>query len=173
MFGRKVPNANLGVLFKDAFQNILSILYREKDLLSLRSNLGQELYAFLFTLTLFYATHLKRSLRDAAVRDLTTVCDAMYASMNDSRFQIRQAFYRNIAGSGQIRSEWFLTDFPNQPDIRMYIAFGDCLFNADCVKDYAGASISLRGFDEKISFNQMMLQIQDIIQEYSKAISKI
>ena len=134
MFGRRVPNSNLGILFKEVFQNILSILYREKDLVSLRVHLGHELYAFLFTTTLFYATLLKKSLRDSAVHDLTTVCDTMYASMNDSIFYNRMAFYKDLAGSGQIRNEWFLTSFPNQPDIRMYIAFGDCLYNSDCVK---------------------------------------
>ena len=173
MFWRKVPRENLGLLFKDTFQRITSILYREKDLVEIHNNLGHELYAFLFSTSIFYATRFNKALRDAAVHDLVTVCDSMFATMNNAYFQRRQDFYARIARSGQIRNEWFLSNFPDQPDIRMYIAFGDCLYNADCVNDYIGAPVSIRDFTDKISFNKMMLQIQDILQEYCKSVSKL
>ena len=173
MLFHNTPTGNLGDLFKSTFQSAYSILSKNIKLLSLKNNLGHELYAFLFTQTLFYMSQKKKKIREQALNDLYTVCDSFFAYLNNSYFQKRFDFYKSRCFDGFIRNDWFLSKYPNQPDIRLFIVFGDCLYNSDCVTDYDDAPISTRSVFEQMEYNKMMLKIQEILQEYCKSVGKL
>lgn len=173
MFGRKVPRGNLGELFKCTFQKILSILYSNHKALSLEFGYEIELYAFLYAVTLFLALSKKKPLQDALLRDFDTVCDSYFQNINSPYTFKRRSFYFQIAETGNVRNEWFLTDYPARSDFNMFIAFGDCLYNPSCIRDYSNASVSVRSIFDQMEFNRMMGEIREVLLSYCKSFTKL
>lgn len=74
----------------------------------------------------------------------------------------RIPFYCDIASGAPILGLWSVSELPPSvlsiPMLRCTVAFGDCITNPDCIKDYEHAPVLLADITEKASFSQSFTQ---------------
>jgi hypothetical protein len=178
MFFRKKPTVSLdmGVVFDDYFVKMLDVI---RPIASNYSNTYDfELLTFLYSLTLFYSGFLKKNKQEKVRAEVLEVLGEKFTwywmaldGTVKSSFSKRMDFYTSVVNGLPLRCEWCAES--NQPDIRLFIAFGDRIFNTNCCDDYENAPLVIRSIFEVQKFAEMMNEVKGLIQRYIGEFKKL
>lgn len=175
-FLKKEAPFNMGETFDDYFVKMLDII---RPVASNYSNTYDfELLTFLYSLTLYYARFLKKKKQDKVRADVLEALGEKFAwywmaldGTVKKSFSKRMDFYISVIKGLPIRCEW--CEESNQPDIRLFIAFGDRIFNPNCCDDYENAPLVVRSIFEVEKFAKMMNEIKGLVQMYIVEFKKL
>ena len=180
MFLRKKPDAsfNMGEMFDSYYVKMLDII--RPIAIDYSTTYDYELLTFLYSSTLFYAGHLKKNKQEKVREEVLEVLGEKFElywmgldGKVKSSFSKRMDFYISVANGLQPRCEWCLGTDSKQTDIRLFIAFGDRIFNPDCCDDYVNAPAVIRSILEVQQFAEMMLKIQELVKAYIGEFKKL
>lgn len=85
----------------------------------------------------------------------------LVSNFDDTAFTERLQFYIDIINGNDVRGEWCLGDITSlsaNPLYRCIIAFGDILFNPDCVNDYYNTPKVIYGVAQCLTFTHKVME---------------
>ncbi len=133
MFWKRSSQFDIGELFNTHFTEMLDLIRPYGQLYWESYLFDFELLAFFYTLTFYYIVQFKGKKRQDLVENLNQKLSQSFGFyFNSSGYlEKRIKFYRDIIKPGFLRAEWNYGTTSTQPDIRLFIAFGDILYNPE------------------------------------------
>ena len=170
---RSVAAPSISTIFDNSFEAFYEILKGKKESLPPDTYRDMESFSFLYTVATYFIAQLRDPLRENAMNELHSFIKKAYPLYINRFFEQRNEFYCNFIGSKMPKAIWYSDSIPDVPEIKMYLAFGDILFDPSLRSNYDDSGMPIVSIFSQVESLKAFNSLQEPYFLYCRALKHI